>query len=77
MEKPLEQEVQELTADILKDYERNRAIDKMDDFFNQPDRDVIINIVQKMQRILFPGYYRDKSYRVYNAASQLDRKSVV
>ena len=67
----MEQEVQELTVDILKDYERNRAIDKMDDFFNQPDRDVIINIVQKMQRILFPGYYRDKSYRVYNAASQL------
>lgn len=67
----MEQEVQELVTDILKDYEGNRAIDKMEDFFNQPDKDVIINIVQKMMRILFPGYYRDKSYRVYNAGSQL------
>ena len=67
----MEQEVQKLAADILEDYKGNRAIDRMEDFFNQPDKDVIIDIVNKMLRILFPGYYRDKSYRVYNAVSQL------
>ncbi|MCI9147584.1 MAG: serine acetyltransferase [Hungatella sp.] len=71
MERSLEQEVQKLAADILEDYKGNRAIDRMEDFFNQPDKDVIIDIVNKMLRILFPGYYRDKSYRVYNAVSQL------
>ena len=71
MDRPLEQEVQELVADILEDYKGNRAIDKMEDFLDQPDKDVIINIVNKMLRILFPGYYRDRTYRVYNAASQL------
>lgn len=71
MDKPLEQEVQKLVADILEDYKGNRAIDKMEDFLDQPDKDVIINIVNKMLRILFPGYYRDRTYRVYNAASQL------
>lgn len=71
MEKPLEQEVKELVSDILEDYKGNRAIDQMEDFFNQPDKEVIIEIVNKLLRILFPGYYRDKSYRVYNAASQL------
>ena len=71
MEKSLELEVQELVSDILEDYKSNRDIDRMEDFFNQPDKDVIIDIVNKMLRILFPGYYRDKSYRVYNAASQL------
>ena len=69
MDRPLEQEVQELVADILEDYKGNRAIDKMEDFLDQPDKDVIINIVNKMLRILFPGYYRDRTYRVYNAAS--------
>ena len=63
----LEIEVQKLVSDILEDYKGNRAIDSMEDFFNQPDKDVIIDIVNKMLRILFPGYYRDKSYRVYNA----------
>ena len=67
----LEIEVQKLVSDILEDYKGNRAIDSMEDFFNQPDKDVIIDIVNKMLRILFPGYYRDKSYRVYNAESQL------
>ena len=32
MDRPLEQEVQELVADILEDYKGNRAIDKMEDF---------------------------------------------
>ena len=67
----MDQEVQELVADILEDYRGDRAIDRMEDFLNQPDKDVIINIVNKMLRILFPGYYRDRTYRVYNAASQL------
>ncbi len=71
MKKPLEQEVQELVSDILEDYKGNRAIDRMEDFLDQPDKDVIINIVNKMLRILYPGYYRDRTYRVYNAASQL------
>ena len=55
MERSLEQEVQKLAADILEDYKGNRAIDRMEDFFNQPDKDVIIDIVNKMLRILFPG----------------------
>ncbi len=67
----MEQEVKELVADILEDYKGNRAIDQMEDFVDQPDKEVIINIVNKMLKILFPGYYRDKSYKVYNAASQL------
>ncbi len=71
MERSLEQEVRKLVTDILEDYKGNRAIDRMEDFLDQPDKDVIINIVNKMLRILFPGYYRDRTYRVYNAASQL------
>lgn len=71
MEKLLEQEVQELVSNILSDYKKNRDIDQMDDFFNQPDKDAIIGIITKLIRIIFPGYYRDKSYRFYNASSQL------
>lgn len=71
MEKTLEQQVQELVSDLLEDYKGKRAIDKMEDFFNQPDKDVIIGIVTKLMRIIFPGYYRDKSYKIYNATSQL------
>lgn len=67
----LEQEVQEIVQDILKDYGKDREIDKMQDFFCQPDKDAIIDLVGKLLRIVFPGYYRDKSYKVYNINNHL------
>ena len=36
----LEQEVQGIVQDILTDYGKNREIDKMQDFFCQPDKAV-------------------------------------
>lgn len=71
MEKILELEVQDLVTNILEDYKRDRDIDQINNFFNQPDKDVIVGIVTKLMRIMFPGYYRDKSYRFYNVTSQL------
>ena len=50
----------------MEDYGRGRVIDQMD-LFRRPDRDVIIDIIKKLRRIVFPGYYRDKNYRIYNA----------
>ena len=46
---------------IFSDYEKNREIDRMD-FFGQPDQDVVIDILQKLLMILYPGYYRDPDY---------------
>ena len=63
---PIEQKIEAVVDSILTDYQRNRPIDKMD-LFSRPDRDVIIDIIKKLRRIVFPGYYRDKNYRMYNA----------
>ena len=62
----LEQKIEAVVDRILADYQRDRVIDKMD-LFRRPDRDVIIDIIKKLRRIVFPGYYRDKNYRSYNA----------
>ena len=64
------QRIREVTAEILADYQKGRAIDKTD-VFSQPDQTVIIDIVNKMMMILFPGYYRDKVYRSYNNANRI------
>ncbi|MBQ7679005.1 MAG: serine acetyltransferase [Butyrivibrio sp.] len=50
---------------VLADYRLGRAVDQMD-VFNQPDREAVVDIVVKLQHILFPGYYRDKVYRSFN-----------
>lgn len=59
-----------LTDALLSDYQKGRAIDRIEPF-SQPDREVIIALIGKMKRLLFPGYFRDPSYRIYNMKHSL------
>lgn len=70
MGKKIENEIAGIVQNILDDYESDRAIDKME-MFHQPDKEVVIEIVHKLIRIIFPGYYHDKSYRIYHAVNHL------
>ena len=65
-----ELQLKEITKAIMEDYQQGRDIDKMD-VFNQPDRDVIIDIVDKMLNILFPGYYRENTFKHYNLENKI------
>ena len=65
-----EQQLKEITKEIMEDYQLGRDIDKMN-VFDQPERDVIIDIVNKMLNILFPGYYRDKTYKFFNLENKI------
>lgn len=55
---------------VLSDYHNGRDIDRMD-VFRQPDREVVVDILQKLLRIIYPGYYRDKTLRTYNNSYRL------
>ncbi len=59
-----------LTGALLADYCNGRAIDRLEPF-SQPDREVIAALIGKLRRLLFPGYYRENSYRVYNMQHSL------
>ncbi|MDO4961562.1 MAG: serine acetyltransferase [Eubacteriales bacterium] len=63
--KPIEQEICLIVAGIIGDYNNGRDIDTVN-LFNQPDQEAIIDITHKLQRILFPGYFRDKNYKLYS-----------
>ncbi len=63
---PIEQQVQGIVDSILEDYSHGRDIDKLDPFCH-PDKDVVIDMIGKLLRIAYPGYSRDKAYRIYNA----------
>lgn len=69
MNQNLENEVKQLTAEILDDYSKKRDIDKIDT--SQPDRDVIIQILKNLQKIVFPGYYKNKAYKIYTTENNL------
>ncbi|MCR5157059.1 MAG: serine acetyltransferase [Butyrivibrio sp.] len=61
----LKTEIRDIVDLILSDYEKGRDVDQMD-VYNQPDRDAVKDIVIKLIRIIYPGYYRDKVYKSYN-----------
>ncbi len=66
----LQHQLEGVVDSILEDYRCGRDIDQMD-LFRQPDREIIIDIIAKLRRIVFPGFFRDKNYRVYNARHNL------
>ena len=66
----IEQRIEQVVDTILEDYKHDRDIDKMD-LFRHPDKEIIIDIINKLRRILFPGYFRDRNYRIYNAKHNL------
>ena len=67
---PFEARIQALTDRILADYGNERVIDRLE-MFTQPDRLVIEALIEKLFRLVFPGYYRDYTYRIYNPKNNL------
>lgn len=62
--------MERVLEDILADYGQGRDIDKVD-LHGHPDKEIITDMIRKLLRIVYPGYYRDKSYRIYNIKHNL------
>ena len=62
----IEQRIEDVVDAILSDYRNERDIDRLD-LSGQPDKETVMDITAKLQRIVFPGYSREKNYRTYNA----------
>ena len=65
-----EEKIEAVVDSILQDYRSGRDIDKIEQL-RKPDKDVVIDIIEKLRRIVFPGYFKDKNYRTYNAKHNL------
>lgn len=65
-----EDRVETIVQLILRDYTDERAVNKTD-LYNQPDKKAIIDIVEKMLKILYPGYYSDKVYKIYSLKNNM------
>ena len=70
MKNKIETEIKDIVGNILEDYQNVRVIDQIDTF-DQPDTDIIVDMIDKLLKIVFPGFFREKSYRFYNMNSRL------
>ncbi|MDE6023905.1 MAG: serine acetyltransferase [Lachnospiraceae bacterium] len=70
MRKLNEDRVESIVRLMLDDYNDDRVINKTD-LYNQPDKKAIIDIVEKLLKILYPGYYSDKVYKIYSLRNNM------
>ena len=66
-----DQETFDIINNILNDYKNEKRFINRMKLFEQPDTDKIKDILSKLIKIVFPGYFREKYYRFYNLSSQL------
>ena len=67
---PIEMEIEGIVDSILEGYRHGRAIDKMIPKYD-PDKEIIVDMIGKLMRIIYPASSREKSYRIYNARHNL------
>lgn len=66
----IEREIGGIVKGILADYQSGRAIDRIDPFCH-PDKEKVYDIIYKLLKIVYPGYYWDREFRVYTAENKL------
>lgn len=60
-----EEEIERIEREILADFTGGKNIDVID-VYNRPDKREVHELVEDLFRIIFPGYFRDRSYKIYN-----------
>lgn len=60
-----QQEIDLIVKDILADFDGHKNIDAVD-IFNKPDKREVQDLVKNLFKIVYPGYFRDKSFKIYN-----------
>lgn len=70
MSKKIENKIKDIVNDILKDYEDDRVIDNIE-LYDQPDTNIVVEMMDKLLAIIYPGFFREKAYRFYNMDSRL------
>ena len=68
----VDRETLDIVSSILNDYKNEeRFINRMN-LFEQPDTEMVQDVLRKLIKIVFPGFFREKYYRFYNLSSQLN-----
>lgn len=65
-----EKEIASLVSKVIEDYNGGKNIDATD-IFNKPDRNEIIDIVNNLFFVMYPGYFKDRTYKTYNLKNEL------
>lgn len=66
----MEESINGIVSDLMSDYENGKDIDKIK-IFNHPDNDAIIDILDSLRKIIFPGYFKNRAIKVFTLRNAL------
>lgn len=69
-EKKTEFGIDRIVQNILSDYDGEKNIDAFN-IFNKPDKAEVREILLKLIRIVYPGYFKERAYKIYNLKNSL------
>ena len=62
--------IEGLVSQILDDYHDDKIINQQA-LFSQPDKEAVCDLLSKLIKIMYPGYFKGTSFRYYNLDSQV------
>ncbi|MBQ1538842.1 MAG: serine acetyltransferase [Ruminococcus sp.] len=66
----IEKKINAVTLRLLADYEGGRTIDEVKRS-DHPDEEMLVDILSSLRKMIFPGYFRNKSFRVYTVRNNI------
>ncbi len=65
-----EKEIASLVSKVISDYDGGKNIDTTD-IYNKPDRNEVIDIINNLFFVVYPGYFKDRTYKTYNPKNEI------
>ena len=60
-----QEEIEKIVQTIFEDYNGGKNIDEIN-IYNKPDKSEVQELVNNLFQIVYPGYFRDRTYKIYN-----------
>ena len=60
-----QEEIEKIVQTIFEDYNGGKIIDEIN-IYNKPDKSEVQELVNNLFQIVYPGYFRDRTYKIYN-----------
>lgn len=66
----MEKKISKVIDRLMEDYSGGKTIDEIK-IFERPNRETIIDILVKLMRIVYPGYFKNKSFKIYTVRNNI------
>lgn len=66
----IQSQISNLVEKLTDDYSKGRTIDEIK-MFEYPDKKIVIDILEKLKLVIYPGYYRNSNYRTYTVRNNV------